>query len=106
MRRRGVDYTAYPPITGRRKSATTMLSGKNEKIVVTNNNSLIINGVNKNVVLDRKKTVCKVLSCFPCYLYFNFICITKSVLMTIHPKNSLVQHRMIKVEENATSVNF
>lgn len=95
MRRRGVDYTAYPPITGRRKSATTMLNGKNEKIVVTNNNSLNINGVNKNVVLDRKKTVRKFFSCFSCYLYFNFICITKTFIKCSHdnpPKNSLVQH--------------
>lgn len=75
MRRRGVDYTAYPPITGRRKSATAMLTEKNEKIIITNDNSLNNkNGVNKKVFLDRKKTVSRILMVF----HFSSSCIVNS----------------------------
>lgn len=76
MRRRGVDYTAYPPITGRRKSATAMLTEKNEKIIITNDddNSLNKNGVNKKVFLDRKKTVCRILMVF----HFSSSCVINS----------------------------
>lgn len=63
MRRRGVDYTAYPPVTGgRRTSTSALLNGKGGENQ-TNNNCLNINGVNKNVVLDRKKTVSIFMLC-------------------------------------------
>lgn len=78
MRRRGLDYTAYPPITGRRTSTTALLNEKNGKVVITNNNSLNTNGVNKNVVLDRKKTVGTLLDHFYCFTRFTQNCVSWS----------------------------